>query len=139
MKAKTSFAIDQIISNPQKVFLTDSLGAALTSFLLSMILSRFENEFGMPKAVLFNLSLVAGIYAVYSICCCFFVQGNWRLFLRIIVIANLLYACSTVGLVIYFYKSLTVLGITYFLLELLVIGILISVEMKALSYGQDKG
>jgi len=50
-----------------------------------------------------------------------------------IIIANLVYCCLTIVLVFYFYQKLTILGLSYFLLELLMISGLIIIERMAFS------
>jgi hypothetical protein len=125
--------IDKLVSNSKRLFLIDGLGACLTAFFLVAILARFEDSFGMPRTVLYFLSLVACIYAIYSFCCHFFISSNWRPYLKAIAIANAIYCCLTFGLVIYFYPILTILGLLYFLLEIIVVSILVLIELKALS------
>ena len=122
--------IDRITDNPRRLFLVDGFGAFLTAFFLGVILVKFEAYFGMPQSVLYILSAIACVYGIYSICCSVFIRSNWRPFLKVIAIANLLYCCLTIGLVIYFYQRLTILGLTYFLLELIVMVVLIIVELR---------
>jgi len=119
--------------NPKNIFLIDSIGAFLTAFFLIGILARFEEFFGMPPTVLYTLSFIACVYAVYSFCCYFFLAGNWLPFLQVIAIANLVYCFLTISFVIYFYQKLTSLGLIYFLLELIVLCSLIVVERREIS------
>ena len=124
--------LDKITSNPKKLFLIDSLGAVLTAFFLGVFLVRFEDSFGMPKTILYFLSSIACIYAIYSICCYFLLANIWGPYLmKGIIIANLVYCCLTIVLVFYFYQKLTMLGLIYFVLELMVIISLIIIERRA--------
>lgn len=125
--------IDKLTSNSKRLFLIDGLGAFLTAFFLVAILVRFEDSFGMPRTILYILSLVACVYTIYSFCCHFFILSNWRPYLKAIAIANIIYCCLTTGLVFYFYQSLTILGLIYFLLEIVVMSVLILIELMALS------
>jgi len=125
--------LNKITSNPKKLFLFDSLGAFLTAFLLGAVLTRFEAVFGMPTTILYYLSLIALILSVYSICCHFFLNRNWRLYIKGIIIANLTYCLITIGLIIYFYQKLTFIGLLYFINEILIIIALVTVELKTLS------
>ena len=97
--------LDKITSNPKKLFLIDSLGAVLTAFFLGVILVRFEDSFGMPITILYYLSSIACVYAIYSISCYILLGNNWRPYLKAIAIANLLYCCTTIVLVFYFYQN----------------------------------
>ncbi|GAA4278362.1 hypothetical protein [Aquimarina mytili] len=121
-----------MISNPKTLFLIDSLGALLTAFFLSVILANLEAYFGMPKKILYLLSSVALMYAIYSICCYYFIKRNWKPYLKIIVIANIVYTILTIGIVTYFYNRLTGIGVFYFLLEVIVLIILIRIEIRAI-------
>jgi hypothetical protein len=114
----------------KNLFLLDSLGALLSAILLGVVLVSFENEFGMPQKVLNMLSYTAIILSIYSFICFLKNSVNWRPYLKIIAIVNLLYCCLTMGLLIYFYQKLTVLGVFYFVIETLVITILAIIELK---------
>jgi peptidoglycan biosynthesis protein MviN/MurJ (putative lipid II flippase) len=124
--------IRQFTLSPKTLFLVDSLGALVTAFFLFAILRTFNEYVGMPQTALTYLSLIAVIFSLYSIACFFLLEANWQPFLRTISIANLLYCCLTMGLVIYYYPSLTILGITYFLAEIIVVCGLVFVELKTL-------
>jgi len=122
--------LDRITLNPKSLFLIDGLGALLTAFLTGVLLRMFEEAFGMPQKHLIILSILAGIFAIYSMSCYFFVGKKWRIFLRIIAIANLLYCFLTAGLVMYLYQQLTILGVIYFVAEILIVIALVYVELS---------
>ncbi|MBX2927255.1 MAG: hypothetical protein KF852_05415 [Saprospiraceae bacterium] len=117
--------------NPQKLFLTDSLGALLSAIMLGLVLPRLESIFGMPQLVLYWLASIAGIFFIHSLLCFLRKPANWRPSLRIIALANLSYCCLTVGLIIYWFPMLTVLGLAYFALEIIVVMLLSLMELKA--------
>jgi hypothetical protein len=123
------------VPDPKKIFLVDSLGALLTAFLLFVILVTFNKYFGMPETTLHFLSITALVFSAYSFCCFLLLKNNWHPFLRAIIIANLLYCCLTLGLVIYHYQLLTMLGVIYFLAEIGVVCILVFIEIKVLATG----
>jgi hypothetical protein len=130
--------VNKLTSTPKRLFLIDGFGAFLTAFLLFAILRTFNEYIGMPMTTLNFLSIIALIFSVYSFCCFFLVNNNWRPFLRAISIANLLYCCLTAGLVIYNYPRLTILGLTYFFLEIVVICVLVFVEVNVLTASNRK-
>jgi len=115
---------------PRQFFLVDSLGALITTMMLGLVLARFESIFGMPQKVLYVLASIALVFCIYSFLSYLLLKENWRPFLKIISIANLLYCFLSLGLVIYFFGKLTILGVTYFVLELIVILILVRIELK---------
>ncbi len=133
MPNKFRSVLHKLASNPKRIFLIDSFGAFFTAFLLSTILTRLEEEFGMPRKVLIPLSIVACVYAIYSLGCYFLVNGKWRPFLKIIAVANLIYCCVTTGLVILFCQSLTIWGVVYFTSEIIIITGLVFIEALAIS------
>lgn len=117
--------------SPKRLFLLDASGAFLTAFLLGVLLVRFEPYFGMPRRILYGLSLLAGVFMVYSFACYCWVANHWRPFLKGIALANLAYCCLTFGLVWYYYPQLTALGVGYFLLEIAVIVAVVWIEWGA--------
>ena len=84
----------------------------------------------MPTRVLYVLAAIACVFAIYSFSCFLRKPENWRPYMKMIAVANLMYVCLTLGLVIFLYRQLTVLGLTYFGLELIVIVILVTAELK---------
>jgi hypothetical protein len=122
--------INILKANPRKLFLIDGFGAVSSAFLLGVILMQFENHFGMPLEKLYFLAAVAGVFAIYSLSCYVRFPTNWRPFLKLIAILNLIYSGVTLSLVIYLYEELTILGLIYFLLELVVLIVLVSIELK---------
>ena len=124
---------NKLTFNPKKLFLIDGFGAFLTAFFLVAILRTFNEYFGMPKTTLDFLSIIALAFSVYSFCCFFLVKNNWHPFLRAISIANLLYCCLTLGLVIHNYPRLTILGVTYFLIEIVIVCGLVFFEINVLT------
>lgn len=125
---KFQLVLNKLTSNPQAIFLIDALGACLTAFLLAVVLARFEPYFGMPPKVLYGLSLAACLLAIYSFSCYFFKPKNWKIYLKIIAVVNLVYCCMTMGLVVFYWQQMTVLGLGYFGGEVLVIGGLVWME-----------
>ncbi|GAA4006997.1 hypothetical protein GCM10022408_18600 [Hymenobacter fastidiosus] len=117
---------------PKTVFLLDGLGAVLTAVILTEVLKTFNEYFGMPRKALTLLSILALIFAVYSFSCFAFSGTDSPKLLKPIIGANLTYCVLTLGLVIYFYNQLTVLGLTYFVGEILLICGLVCIEIKAL-------
>ena len=132
MTPKYRLFLDNITANPKRLFGIDSLGALLSAIFLGVVLTKYEDYFGMPLTVLYALSLVAFLFAIYSFCCYLLIKRHWRPYLKIITFLNTLYACVTMGFVIYYYQTLTLWGLTYFLLEFMVLMALISIERKAL-------
>ncbi|MEJ8843897.1 hypothetical protein WG954_16010 [Lacibacter sp. H375] len=121
-----------LTQNPKIIFLVDGIGAFVTAFLLFAVLRTYHEFIGLPGTTLTYLSVVAAGFSVYSLGCFYFVKENWQHFLQFISIANLLYCCVTIMLLVYNYSSVTVPGIVYFTGEIIVVCILVSLELKVL-------
>ena len=119
--------------NLKQIFLVDAIGALLTAFFLFAILAQLEHYFGMPKQVLFLLSGIAFCLFIYSMCCHRFIKSNWKPFLIALMIFNTAYLLVSITMVIQNAEYLTNLGWIYFTLEILIIGILISIEYTTYS------
>jgi hypothetical protein len=116
--------------NPKKLFLIDVIGAIISAVMLGIVLVKFEDIFGMPKNILYLLSVIPSIFAIYSFICFLRVPKKSKIYLKIIALLNLLYCFITLSFVIYLYKKLTFLGVLYFVLELIIIVIVIILELK---------
>jgi hypothetical protein len=119
-----------MLIKPKRLFLIDGIGGLITASLLFFLLARLEHIFGMPKKILYILSLVAIYYSIYSLSCHYIIKQNWKPFLFMIAIANALYCIATMILLAYYYSRLTWLGLIYFISEIIIITILILVEIR---------
>ena len=135
---KTTTLIQQLTANPRRIFLIDGAGAVLTAFLLCVVLASFQSFFGMPVRVLYVLGAVAAVFAVYSFSCYCWLKRSHRSFLAAIIIANLLYAVLSLGLVIYYFQQLSSWGLLYFTGEIIVILVLVSIEYRCLNRFENK-
>jgi cytosine/uracil/thiamine/allantoin permease len=123
----------KLMNNPGKLLLIDGIGALVTALLLVLIRNVFNSYFAMPEAVLNMLAGIAFCFSLFSLCSYVFARASSRSCLHIISIANLLYCCLTLGLLVYHYQQVTALAIAYFLGEAVVIGGLVVMERKALA------
>lgn len=123
-------SIRNFLAKPKNIFLLDSFGALLTTFLLYFILRNFNNFFGLSKDIFEYLSIIAFLFFIYSIGCYFLVKKNWKPFLKIICTANILYCILTFGILLYNYKSVSVFGLLYFSGEIILIAGLVLEEVK---------
>lgn len=124
--------ISEIVNkiDPRKLFIIDSAGALVTALMLGFFIPSFESVYGVVDSYLYPLSGIAFIYSVYSFICYLKIRSNWRLFLRIIAIANFMYCAITIGIVFYLHSVVNNLGILYFSGEAVVIIVLALFELK---------
>jgi hypothetical protein len=121
---------DRLRQRPRLIFLIDGIGASVSAFFLGVVLTALEGYVGMPRTVLWFLALVALAYAAYSIGCYCLLRTGWRRWLRVLSRLNLAYCGVTAGLVVAFRARLTLVGATYFVLEILLIGALVVLERR---------
>ena len=122
--------IEKVEYNPKKLFLIDGFGAILSAFLLGVVLVKLEGVFGIPSSTLYFLAALPILFAIYDFFC--YQKENDKLgqFLKGIAVINLLYCCLSIGFSFYHLGTITSLGWTYILSEILIVMILATVEFK---------
>ncbi|TDQ23768.1 hypothetical protein [Tenacibaculum caenipelagi] len=121
--------IEFSILNPKKLFLIDGFGATLSALLLGLVLVKYESVFGIPPSTLYLLALLPVFFIIYDFYC-YFKKGSKKQtqFLKRIALINLLYCCLSIGAAFYHSKTITNLGWTYILVEVLIIIVLAIIE-----------
>lgn len=130
MKSKSKGFLTQFVAKPKRIFVMDGLGAWLSMVLLYWVLAPFEQLFGMPANIVYVLAGIAFGLFLYSAGCQFFIKSSWKPFIGLLVIFNAAYTLISLVLIILHADKLTVFGWTYFVLELIVIGVIIMIEYK---------
>lgn len=116
-------------SNPKKLFLIDGLGAVVSAFFLGIVLVKFESVFGIPKQALYLLAAIPIVFGIYDFFC--YTRGkHLGGLLKIIAIANLLYCALSIGMAILHKDSVTTLGWTYIIVEVLIILLIAVWELR---------
>lgn len=113
----------------KKIFIIDGLGALLSAILL-LIIVQFEPFFGISKHLAYFLIPIPLFFSLYSFLSFFFGNEKWRLLLKGIAIANLLYGVLTLYIVLTHHKTITNIGISYFFSEMLILVILAVIELR---------
>jgi hypothetical protein len=112
------------------IFLIDGFGALTSCMFLGLVLPRLNT--GVPNQVLLILSLVAWVFSVYSLTCFFKNKNQFAIFLKIILLCNLLYTLVTIAMLTYFYKQVTFFGFLYFIGEIIILSFVCWAEFKIL-------
>ena len=120
--------ISYFINKPKAIFLVDSIGAFLSAFCLLIISRFYGNYFGINPSTLQLLTILPIVFCIYSACCYLLIIRGYKPFILIIAIANFLYCLITMVLIFTHYSELTILGLSYFILELMIIGIIVYLE-----------
>lgn len=124
-------ALIRYFTTKQKLLLLiDSVGAVTTAFFLLLIIHLLNPYFQIPYREATYLSATAVLLALYSATCYVLLRQGFAPFIRFIGIANLVYCAFTIALLIRYYPSLTIIGKTYFLSEIAIIGTLSYIELR---------
>jgi hypothetical protein len=121
--------IPELSDNIYPLFLIDSIGAA-SSIVAALVVAQFESLFGIPSFVLYKLTILGFCFFLYSFTCYIVKVKAWRIFLKILATFNFLYCCITTGLIVHFFEQLTLLGILFFVFEIIIIVALAVFEWK---------
>ncbi|MEP0985654.1 hypothetical protein [Ekhidna sp.] len=119
----------------RNIFLFDGIGALASAILLGHVLVRFQSYIGMPTRILIILAILALVFALYSFTIHALKPKKWTSFLRIIAITNLAYCLLTLILTMIYFDSLSCLGISYFIIEIIVILTLVRIEFSVMQSG----
>lgn len=114
----------------KKLLLVDGVGALISAVLLGVVLVHYQHSIGLPTHVLHFLAALAGVFACFSFGSYCASKANWRLLLKCMAWANLVYCSLTLGLLCYYKAEITPLGTLYFVGEVAVIAALAYIELK---------
>jgi len=119
---------ERILSNPKLLFLIDGFGAIVSAFLLGVVLVIFENQVGIPSKTLYFLASIPVVFFFYDMYGYTVPHQKTNIFLKGIAFLNLLYCFVSLGFAWYHSNRITILGWSYIITELLILGALIYVE-----------
>ncbi len=111
------------------IFLVDSGGAVLSAIVLIIVI-RYQELIGMPEKILQLMLPIPIIFSVLSFLFFHCTKKNWRNRLKFMALLNFCYCVLTLILCLVQFSTLTKLGLSYFGLEMLIIGILAISEFK---------
>ena len=118
------FLLDKI---EKKILLLDSLGALVTAINL-FVIPLFEIYTGVPRDIALILVPLPILYSIFSLLSYKFGNHNWKSLLKMIAIANLFYCCLTMYVTWINFYTFKILGIIYFIVEILIIVVLATLE-----------
>lgn len=118
--------------NIKRLFLLDGIGALVTAFSIGVLIPLFWDWFQVPHEMLYLFAGLATCFAIYSLSCYFFLKQNRAPFLKVIMVANLLYCLLTLGYVWSDYSNITNLAMLYFFVEVLVVVTLVWFEKRVM-------
>ncbi len=116
--------------SPRRVFLTDALGALLTTAILAGGLMPLRTYLGLDAATLYGLAALVSLLFVYSLTIFWIRPRRWVPFLRIIALANASYCLITLSILGLRHAEITALGYAYFIGEALLIATIAWTEWR---------
>lgn len=122
--------VNLLRQNPRTLFFMDATGASFSAALLIGCNYLWGLFIGLPEYVIILLMSLAMLFASYSWSCFFWLKNHWRRYIMAIVSANIVYCGLTMGVIFVFYTVISKWAILYFLIEILVIIFLLSIEIK---------
>lgn len=130
MRALLKHYIQKLSAKPRAIFLIDGLGALTSLILLFGVLRNYHEYIGLPQQILTYLSVFALCLFIFSASCYFFLKSHWSFFIKLLSFGNISYCIFSISILIYFYKSLTSIGISYFIIEKVIVLGLAYFELK---------
>lgn len=115
---------------PKKLLLIDGIGALISAVFLGFVLVRFETHFGIPTSALYFLAVFPLLFAFYDFYCYFRVHRNLARLLKFIAVANLLYCCLSVVVLLFHTDRIQLLGWLYLIAEVSIVLILALLELR---------
>ncbi len=135
--ALTPVLLDRFLRRPRTLFLLDGVGALVTALLVGVVLPRLGEYIGTPRPVLRALALTAAVFAAYSLACAALQPTRWPGYLRGIALANAGYCAVTAAVLIRFRATLHPLDWIYFAGEIVVVGALVTLELRVARAATD--
>lgn len=114
----------------RQLLFVDGIGAMASAVMLGLVLPHFQLHIGMPITELYLLASLPIAFAVIDFYWLLFRKGNERAGLLLIAFANMAYSLLSMLLVIVNFELLTALGLSYFVIELLLLAALVTFELK---------
>lgn len=120
--------IDSFAKEPRRLFVIDGLGALLSAFLLGIVLVHLTDLIGVPISTLYLLAFIPVLFGIYDLICFYRWKEGHARYLKYIAFANILYCVLSVAMMINHADSLTALGWIYFILEILIVLAIATIE-----------
>lgn len=122
--------IDRAENKPDHLFLFDGIGALLSAFLLGVVLVKFEFLFGIPERSLYFLASLPVFFALYDFVGYLQNADLSGKLLPGIAILNMMYCLISLGVALYHFDTITLLGWIYIIIEISIVAMLGIIEAK---------
>lgn len=122
--------ITRFCENPKRLFLIDGIGAMLSALLLGVVLVKLESIVGIPSSTLYLLATFPIFFAVFDFYSYRKESDKLDSLLRAIATMNLLYCLLSIGFAFFHRQTITSLGWTYVMAEIVIIIVLALIELE---------
>lgn len=116
---------------PFKLLALDGAGALLSTFLLGVVMVKWQPFFGMPTHVLYLLAAVPCGFTLFDLIWITLIKRDYQIALRTIACLNIGYIFLSLTLCFWHYTHLTLWGWLYILSEVIIVGFLAIWEWSA--------
>ncbi|MFN5363682.1 MAG: hypothetical protein ACK5B4_11440 [Bacteroidota bacterium] len=123
-------AVHFFTDRPSRLFLLDGIGAILSAALLLLLHFVFQVTNGLPPLIVYALVAAALFLSAYSLTCSWLLRRCHARYLRVIALLNGTYLLTVCILLVLYCSRLHPILIICFILESVVLGFLIYLELK---------
>jgi hypothetical protein len=123
-------AVNFFTNHPNRLFLLDGIGAILSAILLFILHFFFQVTTGLPQLIVYALVAAALFLSAYSLTCSWLLRRCHARYLRVIALLNGTYLLTVWILLVLYCSRLHPILIICFILESVVLGFLIYLELK---------
>jgi hypothetical protein len=123
-------AVHFFTDHPSRLFLLDGIGATLSAALLLLLHFVFQVTNGLPPLIVYALVAAALFLSAYSLTCSWLLRRCHARYLRVIALLNGTYLLTVCILLVLYCSRLHPILIICFILESVVLGFLIYLELK---------
>lgn len=118
---------------PNQILLVDGLGAVLTTLLLLFFVPFLDPNWVELTSFYKILPVISTFLAFNSLLAFFFFKTNWLIYLRFVALANIAYCLFSIFILIFDSNHVSILILTYFSLEILIVLFLVYLELNLIS------
>lgn len=126
--------IKKLNLTPQRLFLIDGLGALISAFLLGFVLTKLRGLLGIPINLLYFLTTFPTLFFFFDLYSYYKTSLKQKKLLKLIACANLFYCFLSLFTISNNFKTVTIYGASYILIEILIIIFLSLIELKVSKY-----
>ena len=123
-------AVHFFTDHPSRLFLLDGIGAILSAALLLLLHFVFQVTNGLPPLIVYALVAAALFLSAYSLTCSWLLRRCHARYLRVIALLNGTYLLTVCILLVLYCSRLHPILIICYILESVVLGFLIYLELK---------